>query len=118
MTRWRREFERALRGVVAHVPAVRHPASASQTMSRPPRLARPQYAPASPSGSTFSQAPQYVSSRATYPTFLSLQETARLQLTCAGRGLVDAFRWDTVIRLIARCVATTLACYQDLIYSL
>ncbi|OJT11126.1 Protein EI24 -like protein [Trametes pubescens] len=70
-------------------------------MSRPPRLARPQYAPPSPSGSTFSQASQYVSSRATYPTFLSLQETAWLQLTCAGRGLVDAFRWDTVIRLIA-----------------
>ncbi|PCH38477.1 hypothetical protein WOLCODRAFT_136303 [Wolfiporia cocos MD-104 SS10] len=40
-------------------------------------------------------------SRATYPTFLPLHETLRVQLACAGRGLVDAFRWDTVVRLVA-----------------
>ncbi|TBU29045.1 etoposide-induced protein 2.4-domain-containing protein [Dichomitus squalens] len=68
-------------------------------MSRPPRRPRPQYTP--PSSSEFIQAPQYASSRSTYPTFLSLQETAWLQLSCAGRGLVDAFRWDTVVRLAA-----------------
>ncbi|KAI0328119.1 hypothetical protein GY45DRAFT_1355346 [Cubamyces sp. BRFM 1775] len=73
-------------------------------MSRAPRPPRPQYASASSSESSFTQAPQpqqYTSSRSSYPTFLSLQETARLQLLCAGRGLVDAFRWDTVIRLVA-----------------
>ncbi|KAI0637375.1 etoposide-induced protein 2.4-domain-containing protein [Trametes polyzona] len=69
-------------------------------MSRPSRHARPQYASPSSSDSSFAQ-PQYTSSRATYPTFLSLQETAWLQLTCAGRGLVDAFRWDMVIKLVA-----------------
>ncbi|KAI0373323.1 hypothetical protein BV20DRAFT_938379 [Pilatotrama ljubarskyi] len=70
-------------------------------MSRPGRHIRPQYSPSSPSEASFSSAPQYVSSRSSYPTFLSLQETAWLQLTCAGRGLLDAFRWDTVIKLVA-----------------
>lgn len=50
------------------------------------------------------QAPQYASSRSSYPAFLSPQETAWIHLACAGRGLVDAFRWDTVVRLVARCV--------------
>lgn len=44
------------------------------------------------------------SSRATYPTFLTPQETALHQLKAAGRGLFDAFRWDAVIRLVSRCV--------------
>ena len=44
------------------------------------------------------------SSRDAYPTFLSPQETALLQLQAAGRGLVDACRWDIVVRLAARCV--------------
>ncbi|KAH9857635.1 etoposide-induced protein 2.4-domain-containing protein [Lenzites betulinus] len=70
-------------------------------MSRPSKQRRPQYASPASSDSSFSQPPQYVSPRATYPVFLSLQETAWLQLSCAGRGLVDAFRWDTVIRLVA-----------------
>ncbi|KAI8998998.1 etoposide-induced protein 2.4-domain-containing protein [Trametes punicea] len=71
-------------------------------MSRVSRNSRPQYASASSSSGAFhSQAPQYVSSRSSYPTFLSLQETARLQVTCAARGFVDAFRWDTVVRLVA-----------------
>ncbi|TFK84519.1 hypothetical protein K466DRAFT_496432 [Polyporus arcularius HHB13444] len=68
-------------------------------MSRPSRQPRPHYA--STPSSEFIQAPQYTSSRSAYPTFLSLQETAWLQLSCAARGLVDAFRWDTVARLVA-----------------
>ena len=75
---------------------------APHLMSRSSRPPRPQYTPVS--SSEFIQAPQHVSSRSSYPTFLSLQETAWLQLSCAGRGLVDAFRWDTVVRLAARSV--------------
>ncbi|KAI0831763.1 etoposide-induced protein 2.4-domain-containing protein [Trametes gibbosa] len=71
-------------------------------MSRSSRLVpRPQYTSPPISDASFSQSSQYVSPRATYPVFLSLQETAWLQLVCAGRGLVDAFRWDTVVRLVA-----------------
>ncbi|KAI9056880.1 hypothetical protein FKP32DRAFT_1638810 [Trametes sanguinea] len=70
-------------------------------MSRTSRQPRPQYATPPSSEGSFVQAPQYASSRSSYPAFLSLQETARLQLICAGRGFVDAFRWDTVIRLVA-----------------
>ncbi|KAI0781309.1 etoposide-induced protein 2.4-domain-containing protein [Trametes elegans] len=70
-------------------------------MSKPTRHPRTQYASASPSDSVFSQPPLYTSSRSSYPVFLSLQETAWLQLTCAGRGLFDASRWDTVARLVA-----------------
>ncbi|KZT74136.1 hypothetical protein DAEQUDRAFT_661252 [Daedalea quercina L-15889] len=49
----------------------------------------------SPTASTF------YASRSSYPNFLSFQDTIRVQLSCASRGLVDAFRWDTVIRLVA-----------------
>ncbi|KAI0350077.1 hypothetical protein OH77DRAFT_1525115 [Trametes cingulata] len=70
-------------------------------MSRPAKHTRLQYSPTPSSAASFSPAPQYVSSRSQYPTFLSLQETAWLQLTCAGRGLLDACRWDTVIKLVA-----------------
>lgn len=84
-------------------PSVRNSRVASHTtMSRPSRQPRPHYA--STPSSEFIQAPRYTSSRSAYPTFLSLQETAWLQLSCAARGLVDAFRWDTVARLVARCV--------------
>ena len=50
------------------------------------------------------------SSRASYPTFLTPQETVMLQLKAAGRGLFDAFRWDAVVRLVSRC-ATFQALY-------
>ncbi|EKM55925.1 uncharacterized protein PHACADRAFT_174086 [Phanerochaete carnosa HHB-10118-sp] len=40
-------------------------------------------------------------SRSSYPTFLTPQETVLLQLKAAGRGLFDAFRWDAVIRLVS-----------------
>ncbi|GJE98120.1 EI24-domain-containing protein [Phanerochaete sordida] len=39
--------------------------------------------------------------RSSYPTFLTPQETILLQLRAAGRGLLDAFRWDVVIRLVS-----------------
>ncbi|KAI0691170.1 etoposide-induced protein 2.4-domain-containing protein [Cytidiella melzeri] len=41
------------------------------------------------------------SSRSAYPAFLSPQETCLLQLKAAGRGFLEAFRWDVVVRLIA-----------------
>ena len=47
---------------------------APHLMSRSSRPPRPQYTPVS--SSEFIQAPQHVSSRSSYPTFLSLQETA------------------------------------------
>ena len=39
--------------------------------------------------------------RPAYPDFLSLQETALLQLWYACAGLKDAFRWDHVIQMVA-----------------
>ncbi|KAI0928059.1 hypothetical protein AcW2_004192 [Taiwanofungus camphoratus] len=62
-------------------------------MARPPRP-RPPTAYVAPGNSSYL-------SRSMYPSFLSLHDTVRLQLACAGRGLVDAFRWDTVVRLVA-----------------
>ncbi|KAF7796729.1 hypothetical protein EIP86_007912 [Pleurotus ostreatoroseus] len=41
--------------------------------------------------------PQAATAREAYPTFLSFSETALLHLQAAGRGLVDAFRWDVVV---------------------
>ncbi|KAI6005486.1 hypothetical protein EDD15DRAFT_2384263 [Pisolithus albus] len=38
------------------------------------------------------------SSRAAYPSFLSLHETVWIHIKCLSRGLFDAFRWDLVIR--------------------
>lgn len=38
--------------------------------------------------------------RSSYPTFLSLPETATLQSSWAWRGLVDAFRWDVVLSTV------------------
>ncbi|KAH8108159.1 etoposide-induced protein 2.4-domain-containing protein [Cristinia sonorae] len=45
-------------------------------------------------------APNFMASRSTYPTFLSFQDTAFLQLRAAGRGLLHASRWDIVVRLV------------------
>ncbi|GBE82613.1 etoposide-induced protein 2.4-domain-containing protein [Sparassis latifolia] len=73
-------------------------------MSRPSRP----YRPRPPSAYSPSAAPSFVShasrpslSRSSYPSFLSLYETARVQLACAAQGLLDAFRWDIVVRLVA-----------------
>ncbi|KAI6103544.1 hypothetical protein F5141DRAFT_1189857 [Pisolithus sp. B1] len=38
------------------------------------------------------------SSRAAYPSFLSLYETIWIHIKCLLRGLFDAFRWDLVVR--------------------
>ncbi|KAI0303492.1 etoposide-induced protein 2.4-domain-containing protein, partial [Multifurca ochricompacta] len=48
--------------------------------------------------------PSSVSARASYPVFLSFPDTLKLQIACACRGLVDAFRWDIVIGLLTRNV--------------
>ncbi|KIM80806.1 hypothetical protein PILCRDRAFT_822086 [Piloderma croceum F 1598] len=40
------------------------------------------------------------SSRTIYPSFLSLQDTLKLQLSCAWRGLLEAFRWDLVVSTV------------------
>lgn len=53
------------------------------------------------------------SSRSQYPSFLSVQDTLQLQLSCAWRGLLDAFRWDVVISTVTRWVgwyATSIIC--------
>ncbi|KAL1668440.1 etoposide-induced protein 2.4-domain-containing protein [Schizophyllum commune] len=44
----------------------------------------------------FPASPSYTSARASYPKFLSLQDTVLLQLRWAWHGLRDAFRWDLV----------------------
>ncbi|ETW85470.1 hypothetical protein HETIRDRAFT_443500 [Heterobasidion irregulare TC 32-1] len=43
----------------------------------------------------------YRSARTAYPTFLSFQATLKLQAGWAWCGLVDASRWDMVVRLVA-----------------
>ena len=42
------------------------------------------------------------SSRASYPIFIPLTETLLLHLNWAKAGLIDAFRWDYAVKLIAR----------------
>ncbi|KAG8726647.1 hypothetical protein FRC12_023210, partial [Ceratobasidium sp. 428] len=42
----------------------------------------------------------YQASASTYPKFLPLLETAQLQLGFFARGLLDANRWDRVIRIV------------------
>jgi etoposide-induced 2.4 mRNA len=49
-------------------------------------------------------APSFASARASYPVFLALHDTLKLQIGWAWRGLVDAFRWDVVIGLMTRNV--------------
>jgi etoposide-induced 2.4 mRNA len=46
------------------------------------------------------------SSRSSYPTFLSFQDSALLQLKWAWRGLHDAFRWNVVFSVVAKCVCS------------
>ena len=54
-------------------------------------------------------APRFASARASYPVFLSLHDTLKLQIGWAWRGLVDAFRWDLVIGLMTRNVCFLLS---------
>ena len=48
--------------------------------------------------------PRTASARASYPVFLSIPDTLKLQIGWAWRGLMDAFRWDVVIDLMTRHV--------------
>jgi len=71
------------------------PATGQRQAKRPPQASDPPL-----------NAPhKYTSSRDSYPTFLPLADTFKLQLGWALRGLVDAFRWDIVVKLLARCAA-------------
>lgn len=54
---------------------------------------------------------QHQPSRSAYPTFLSLQATTKLQLTWAFRGILDAFRWDVVVKTATRYVRSTSCLY-------
>jgi hypothetical protein len=47
---------------------------------------------------------RHASARASYPVFLSLHDTLKLQFGWAWRGLMDASRWDVVVSLITRNV--------------
>jgi len=67
-------------------------------------------------------APRFASARDSYPVFLSLHDTLKLQIGWAWGGLVDAFRWDVVIGLMTRnvcffshlfgfCLSWSVDCY-------
>ena len=62
----------------------------------------------SPHAAQPASAPRFASARASYPVFLSLLDTLKLQFGWAWGGLVDAFRWDVVIGLITRNVCFLL----------
>jgi hypothetical protein len=73
-------------------PILRHQQGTHRTRDYSPQPAQPTVPPRS------------VSARASYPAFLSIQDTLKLQVGWAWRGLVDAFRWDIVISLMSRNV--------------
>ncbi|KAI0340210.1 EI24-domain-containing protein [Trametopsis cervina] len=73
-------------------------------MSRSPLPARPSH--------------HHGSARSAYPVFLSFPETALLQLKAAGKGLVDAFRWDRVVRLIASDAQVRSNIFKSLLLNL
>jgi hypothetical protein len=58
----------------------------------------------SPHAAQPAPAPKFASARASYPVFLSLYDTLKLQIGWAWGGLMDAFRWDVVIGLMTRNV--------------
>jgi len=62
------------------------------------------------------QYPVPSTSRSLYPTFLSFQDSALLQLTWAWRGLYDAFRWNAVVSVVTRCVQSCRQHYTYLPY--
>jgi hypothetical protein len=62
----------------------------------------------SPQAAHPAPAPRLASARASYPVFLSLYDTLKLQIGWAWGGLVDAFRWDVVISLMTRNVCFLL----------
>jgi len=62
----------------------------------------------SPHAAQPAPAPRFTSARASYPVFLSLHDTLKLQIGWAWGGFVDAFRWDVVIGLMTRNVCSLL----------
>jgi hypothetical protein len=76
-------------------PILRHQHESRRTHGYPPQPPPPPPPP---------PLPRSVSARELYPVFLSFQDTLALQVGWAWRGLVDAFRWDIVVRLITRNV--------------
>ncbi|KAF9466335.1 etoposide-induced protein 2.4-domain-containing protein [Collybia nuda] len=59
--------------------------------------------------------PSHTSSRSTYPSFLSIQISLRLQLTWAWRGLYDAFRWNVVISAVVDDAEIRANIYKSLL---
>jgi hypothetical protein len=62
----------------------------------------------SPHAAQPAPAPRFASARASYPLFLSLHDTLKLQIGWAWGGFLDAFRWDVVIDLMTRNVCFLL----------
>ncbi|KAF7338425.1 hypothetical protein MVEN_02068300 [Mycena venus] len=50
-----------------------------------------------------------------YPSFLSIQESLLLQITYAGRGLLDAFRWTLVATTVAGDTEIRATVYKSLL---
>ena len=78
---------------------LRNPQEANRARDYSPHAAQP------------ATAPRFASARASYPVFLSLYDTLKLQIGWGWRGLVDAFRWDLVIGLMTRNV-----CFSSLFF--
>ncbi|KAF9036588.1 etoposide-induced protein 2.4-domain-containing protein [Panaeolus papilionaceus] len=55
------------------------------------------------------------SSRASYPNFLSVQDSALLQLKWAFKGLVDAFRWNVLITTVMSDAEIRAHVYKSLL---
>ena len=68
-------------------------------------------------GNTAATGANPVSARSAYPVFLSVQETSLLQLKAASKGLLDAFRWDVVVRLMIRYEMSSSAMTTTIIES-
>lgn len=56
----------------------------------------------------------YEASATTYPNFLPFFETARLQAGFFVKGLVDANRWDRVVRIVIEYVEMHLSLSEHL----
>lgn len=81
---------------------LRNPQEANRARDYSPHAAQP------------ATAPRFASARASYPVFLSLYDTLKLQIGWGWRGLVDAFRWDLVIGLMTRNVCFLLPFFRFL----
>lgn len=64
------------------------------------------------------QSKERSSSRSSYPTFLSFQNSVLLQLKWAWRGLHDAFRWNVVFSVVANDPEIRANIYKSLLLNL